>query len=87
MQTIAAKEGWRTLYKGYATVTQIAPAQALYMATYQTSKKYLPGNQSIDRSQSHSLPSDSFCYSGWKIRVSHSAEDIPELLEFFSMTC
>ncbi|BBN16303.1 hypothetical protein MPTK1_7g05190 [Marchantia polymorpha subsp. ruderalis] len=43
--SISAKEGWRTLYKGYATVGQIAPAQALYMATYQTSKKVLPGGE------------------------------------------
>jgi hypothetical protein len=43
--SIAAKEGWRTLYKGYSTVTQIAPAQALYMATYQTAKKTLPGRR------------------------------------------
>lgn len=41
--TIGSKEGMRTLYKGFATVTQIGPAQALYMATYQTSKRYLPG--------------------------------------------
>lgn len=41
--TIGTKEGMRTLYKGFATVTQIGPAQALYMATYQTSKRYLPG--------------------------------------------
>jgi hypothetical protein len=44
--SIAATEGWRTLYKGYSTVTQIAPAQALYMATYQTAKKTLPGGES-----------------------------------------
>lgn len=43
--SIAAKEGWRTLYKGYSTVSQIAPAQALYMATYQTAKKTLPGRR------------------------------------------
>eukprot|EP00897_Mesotaenium_endlicherianum_P007363 jgi/Mesen1/6655/ME000340S05817 len=43
LYTIATQEGWRTLYKGYGTVIQIAPAQALYMATYQTAKKTLPG--------------------------------------------
>ncbi|KAI5063556.1 hypothetical protein GOP47_0022103 [Adiantum capillus-veneris] len=43
--TISAHEGWRTLYKGYATVSQIAPAQALYMASYQTAKKVLPGGK------------------------------------------
>lgn len=43
--TISAHEGWRTLYKGYATVSQIAPAQALYMASYQTSKRLLPGGE------------------------------------------
>ena len=41
--TISNHEGWRTLYKGYATISQIAPAQALYMASYQTSKRVLPG--------------------------------------------
>lgn len=40
---ICAKEGVKTLYKGYGTVVQIAPAQALYMATYQVAKKNLPG--------------------------------------------
>lgn len=39
--TISAREGWRTLYKGYATV--IAPAQALYMGSYQTFKRLIPG--------------------------------------------
>ncbi|KAG0558748.1 hypothetical protein KC19_10G051000 [Ceratodon purpureus] len=43
IQTIVAKEGWRTFYKGYATVTQVAPAQALYFGTYQAIKRYLPG--------------------------------------------
>ncbi|KAJ7564855.1 hypothetical protein O6H91_02G036600 [Diphasiastrum complanatum] len=43
ISSIAAQEGWRTLYKGYATVSQIAPAQALYMAAYQTAKRVLPG--------------------------------------------
>ncbi|MCO5551132.1 hypothetical protein L7F22_004629 [Adiantum nelumboides] len=43
--TISAHEGWRTLYKGYATVSQIAPAQALYMASYQTAKRVLPGGK------------------------------------------
>eukprot|EP00249_Psilotum_nudum_P029082 c39297_g1_i1 orf=326-1261(+) len=43
--TISVSEGWRTLYKGYATVSQIAPAQALYMATYQTFKKIVPGGE------------------------------------------
>lgn len=40
--TIGTKEGVRTLYEGFSTVSQIAPAQALYMATYQTSKRYVP---------------------------------------------
>lgn len=43
MFQIGTKEGLRTLYKGFSTVTQIAPTQAMYMATYQTSKRYLPG--------------------------------------------
>ncbi|KAL2613289.1 hypothetical protein R1flu_024981 [Riccia fluitans] len=43
--SISAQEGWRTLYKGYATVGQIGPATALYMATYQTAKKVLPGGE------------------------------------------
>ncbi|KAH6558844.1 hypothetical protein KP509_1Z042400 [Ceratopteris richardii] len=43
--TISAHEGWRTLYKGYATVSQIAPAQALYMASYQSAKRLLPGGE------------------------------------------
>ncbi|XP_024535125.1 mitochondrial substrate carrier family protein E-like [Selaginella moellendorffii] len=45
IQTIASQEGWRTLYKGYATLTQVATAQALYMATYQTTKRIVPGGQ------------------------------------------
>eukprot|EP00850_Spirogloea_muscicola_P026361 SM006897S20531 [mRNA] locus=s6897:115:621:+ [translate_table: standard] len=42
LYSIVTKEGWRTLYKGYGTVVQIAPAQALYMASYQLAKKTLP---------------------------------------------
>ncbi|CAM6106937.1 unnamed protein product [Calypogeia fissa] len=45
ISSIAAREGWRTLYKGFGTVCLIAPAQALYLGTYQTSKKVLPGGQ------------------------------------------
>lgn len=45
MFQIGTKEGLRTLYKGFSTVTQIAPTQAMYMATYQTSKRYLPGEE------------------------------------------
>lgn len=43
IQTIAAKEGVKTLYKGYGTVAMTAPAQALYMGTYQSVKKLIPG--------------------------------------------
>lgn len=41
--TIVAKEGWRTFYKGYATITQTVAGQAIYMATYQSIKRYAPG--------------------------------------------
>ena len=44
--TIVAKEGWRTFYKGYATITQTLPGQAIYMATYQSIKRYVPGKKS-----------------------------------------
>lgn len=40
MFQIGTKEGLRTLYKGFSTVTQIAPTQAMYMVTYQTSKRW-----------------------------------------------
>lgn len=42
-QHIIAREGFRTLYKGYATAALVVPAQALYMGTYQAIKRYLPG--------------------------------------------
>ncbi|XP_024543461.1 mitochondrial substrate carrier family protein E-like [Selaginella moellendorffii] len=45
LTTIARQEGWRTLYKGYASVVQVAPSQALYMSTYQTIKAIVPGGQ------------------------------------------
>ena len=71
IQTIVAKEGWRTFYKGYATVTQVAPAQALYFGTYQAIKRYLPGTNLdlLGRSQkTECLMILSTCY--WFFRVS-----------------
>eukprot|EP00246_Nothoceros_aenigmaticus_P014726 TRINITY_DN5795_c0_g2_i1.p1 TRINITY_DN5795_c0_g2~~TRINITY_DN5795_c0_g2_i1.p1 ORF type:complete len:309 (-),score=36.37 TRINITY_DN5795_c0_g2_i1:384-1310(-) len=43
IQTIAAKEGVKTLYKGFGTVAFTAPAQGLYMGAYQSFKKFFPG--------------------------------------------
>ena len=40
--TIIAKEGWRSLYKGFSTVLQTAPAQALYMGSYQAFRAAVP---------------------------------------------
>lgn len=45
IRTIAANEGWRTFYKGYATVIVGVSSTALYMTTYQTIKRLLPGGQ------------------------------------------
>lgn len=70
IQTIVAKEGWRTFYKGYATVAQVAPAQALYFGTYQAIKRYLPGTNLdlLNRSQNtECLMFPSTCY--WFFRV------------------
>jgi hypothetical protein len=50
IRTIVAEEGWRTFYKGYATVTQVAPAQALYFGTYQAVRRYLPGTKLLSLS-------------------------------------
>eukprot|EP00898_Chlorokybus_atmophyticus_P007165 jgi/Chlat1/744/Chrsp104S00023 len=40
---IVAKEGLRGLFKGFGTVVQVAPAQFLYMGTYESWKRLLPG--------------------------------------------
>ncbi|KAL3679750.1 hypothetical protein R1sor_022706 [Riccia sorocarpa] len=45
LYSISAREGWRTLYKGYATVGNTGPATALYMGVYQTAKKVIPGGE------------------------------------------
>eukprot|EP00850_Spirogloea_muscicola_P002126 SM000008S22215 [mRNA] locus=s8:413703:416048:- [translate_table: standard] len=45
IRSIVTKEGWRTLYKGFGTVIQVAPAQALYMGTYQASRQLIPGDE------------------------------------------
>lgn len=47
IKTIAATEGIRTLYKGYATVALTIPAQGLYMGVYQCCKKLVPGTRVI----------------------------------------
>lgn len=44
IQDIAAHEGWRTFYKGYATILLGVPSTALYMTTYQTIKSLVPGS-------------------------------------------
>lgn len=45
MWTIATREGWRALFKGFGTVIQVAPAQALYMGSYQAARVVLPGDE------------------------------------------
>lgn len=50
IRTSVAEEGWRTFYNGYATVTQVAPAQALYFGTYQAVRRYLPGTKLLSLS-------------------------------------
>ncbi|KAG0622558.1 hypothetical protein M758_3G106800 [Ceratodon purpureus] len=45
IRDIATKEGLRTFYKGSATILVGVSSTALYMTTYQTIKRHLPGGE------------------------------------------